>query len=218
MDKRLAKLLIFLLFSLLPMNSPAADEGPYLSVSCGGSYLPEIENNNSSGSFNLDLEYGYATSLAFGYDLGTKHPDLGTGRVEMEIGYRTHELKEAAFLEGDIAAAGDLDLLSIMLSTYAEPEDRKVDWTPYVGFGIGAARITLDRTSISGDPLVDDSDWVFAGHFGLGSGYKISDHLTLDLGYRFFTTTTPEFKDATGAKFESEYQNHLVQGTIRVTF
>ena len=191
MDKRLARLLTFLLFALLPLSAPAADEGPYLSASFGGSYLPEIENDNSAGSFNLDLDYGYATSLALGYDLGTKHSELGTGRVEIEFGYRTHELKEVAFLEGTVDGAGDLNVLSIMLSTYAEPEDRKDDWTPYVGLGIGAARIILDTTSISGDPLIDDTDWVFAGQVGLGSGYRISDHLTLDLGYRFLATATP---------------------------
>ena len=218
MNKRLARLLTFLLCALLPLGASAADEGAYLSASVGGSYLPEIENDNSAGSFNLDLDYGYATSLALGYDLGTKHPELGTGRVEIEFGYRSHELKEVAFREGTIDGAGDLDVLSIMLSTYAEPEDRKADWTPYVGLGIGAARITLDGTTVSANPLVDDSDWVFAGQVGLGSGYRISDHLALDLGYRFFATTAPEFKDATGAKVDSEYQNHLVQAAIRLMF
>lgn len=218
MDKRLAILLAFPLFALLPLSATAADEGFYLSVSGGGSYVQETENDSPAGSFNIALDYGYAASVALGYDLGNKHPDLGRGRVDIEFSYRNNELDAVGFLEGKSAGGGDLNVMSVMLSTYGEPEDRSEDWTPYFCLGIGAAEITLDNATVADSPLVDDSDWVLAGQIGLGSGYAISDHLTLDLGYRFFATSPPEFKDATGQKIDSEYFDHQLQAGIRVTF
>lgn len=218
MDKRPVKLLIFLLFVFFPLSATAAGEGLYLSAGFGGNYVQETENDNSSGSFNIALDYGYAASLALGYDLGNEHPDLGRGRVDIEFGYRSNELDEVEFLEGKSPGDGDLNVMSVMLTTYGEPEDRSEAWTPYICLGIGAAEITLDNATVADSPLVDDSDWVLAGQVGLGSGYAISDHLTLDLGYRFFVTSPPEFKDAEGQNFDSEYYSHLLQAGIRMSF
>jgi len=218
MAKRLFKLLILLLFVLLPLSATAADEGFYLSVSGSGSYVQETENDSSDGSFNFSLDYGYGASVAIGYDLGNKHPDLGRGRVDIEFSSRSNTLEEVEFLEGTSGGDGELNIMSVMLTTYGIPEDQSGNWTPYFCLGIGAAEITLDKATVAGSPLIDDSDWVLAGQVGLGSGYEISDHLTFDLGYRFFFTASPEFKDATGQKIDSEYFNHLLQAGIRLTF
>lgn len=218
MMRRLAYLLIFFLFILAPVSATAGRVGPYIAASLGGSYVQEIENDSSDGSFNVKLDLGTAAALAIGYDIADKYPDLGTGRVDIEFGYRRNALDEVEFLEGKSSGGGDLTVMSVMLTTYAEPQDHSDDWTPYVCLGIGAAKITLDNATVAGSPLADDSDWTLAGQLGLGSGYRISDHLTLDLGYRFFVTLPPEFRDADGKKFDSEYHNHLLQAGIRVTF
>jgi len=218
MNKRLARLLTFLLFAFIPLSATAADEGFYLALSGGGSYVQEMENDNTSGSFNIALDNGYAGSLAIGYDLGNKHPDLGRGRLDIEFSYRSNELDEIEFIEGNSDGGGDLNVMSVMLTTYGIPDDHIGNWTPYFCLGIGVAKITLDKATVAGSPLVDDSDWVLAGQIGTGSGYAISDHLSLDLGYRFFATMPPEFQDAEGGKLDSEYFNHLLQAGLRIKF
>ena len=218
MTKRSIKFLLVLLIMLFPLYAIAADEGFYLTISSGGSYVQEIETDSSKGAFNIALNPGYAASLAVGYDLGNEHPDLGRGRVDIEFSYRSNELDEVEFVEAKSAGGGVLNVMSMMLTTYGIPEDHRGNWTPYFCLGVGAAKITLDQATVAGSPLVDDSDWVLAGQVGMGSGYAISDHLTLDLGYRFFATSPPEFKDITGQKFDSEYYDHLFQAGIRVTF
>lgn len=218
MNKRTARVLIFLLFAIFTLSSTATAEGLYLSLSGGGSYVQEAENDNPDGSFNMTLDYGNVTSVAIGYDLGNKHPDLGRGRVDLEFSYRNNELDEVEFVEGKSHGGGDLNVMSVMLTTYGIPEDHSGNWTPYFCLGIGAAEITLDNATVAGSPLADGSDWVLAGQVGTGAGYEISDYLTLDLGYRFFATMSPEFKDADGDKFDSEYVNHLLQAGLRITF
>lgn len=218
MNNRLTRLLTFLSFTLLPLTATAAEEGFYLSMSGGGSYVQEIENDDSAGSFNIDLDPGHSASVAIGYDFANKHPDFGRGRLDIEFSYRSNELDEVEFLEAKSVGGGDLNVKSVMLTTYGIPEDHSGNWTPYFCLGIGAAEITLDQATVAGSPLADDSDWVLAGQVGLGSGYAISNHLTFDLGYRFFTTTRPEFKDAAGEKFDSEYFSHLLQAGLRITF
>jgi opacity protein-like surface antigen len=71
---------------------------------------------------------------------------------------------------------------------------------------------------VSGQPFSDDSDTVFAWQVGGGVGLRVNPHLLLDLGYRYFSALDPSFSDATGAEFDSEYNNHTVFLGARLDF
>ncbi len=84
--------------------------------------------------------------------------------------------------------------------------------------GSGAARISLDKLTVGGHPLADDEDTAFAYQFLAGVAYQMSPQLYLDLDYRYFATLRPEFKDATGTEFKSEYVTHNVTFGVRLDF
>ncbi len=63
--------------------------------------------------------------------------------------------------------------------------------TPYVGAGVGAARVTIhdfvdvNVITAGGGTAADASKWNFAWALHAGVGYEVNDRLTIDLAYRY---------------------------------
>lgn len=211
-------LLLFCLNCLL-FSAPAlgSEEGGYIGLHGGGLLLGRSQNSYGQESFDLDYEAGYGTSLVLGYDLGSKYPHLGEGRLELEVGYRKNELEESSFPQGTFDAEGDVSALSIMFNSFGEYRENP-PWIPYVGFGLGYAVVSVEDVRIDGVPLTDDEDGVFAWMAGAGLGYRLSDIWTFDLGYRLLGTTSPRFhlEDGSGLRLRSEYLSHLFSLGLRL--
>lgn len=215
MAKRI--LILMLCLGIAPVSAALAQGGFYIGVHGGGAFREDAENDGNSGSFNLEFDPGYLAGATIGYDLRDRFPEIGKGRLEIEVAYRSNDLDAVEFAESEMDAGGEATAFSVMLNTFAEYRDTD-PWFPYLGVGIGWARISLEDVEISAGPLVDDDDDRFAYQFGAGLGYEFSPHLTFDLGYRFFAVLDPEFRDTLGEKFESEYRTHQVQLGMRVNF
>jgi opacity protein-like surface antigen len=65
---------------------------------------------------------------------------------------------------------------------YDLPTETKI--TPYVGGGLGYARISHVGSS-AGIPLVDDSDTSFSAQIGIGGRVSIGARGAIDIGYRY---------------------------------
>ena len=104
-------------------------------------------------------------------------------------------------------------------------------WSPFVGGGLGVARISLNDVAItsltllgvpiplaSPVPLADDDDWVFAYQVGAGIGYEVTPTTTISLGYRFFATADPDFTGVDGTPFDAEYRSHNIEIGLRISF
>ncbi|MDW7645074.1 MAG: outer membrane beta-barrel protein [Desulfuromonadales bacterium] len=212
---RFALLTLFL--ALLSLPAFAQDEGFYIAGSYGALLVNESDGEKPSGDFAVDFDAGNALTFALGYDFGTKHPEIGVGRLELELAVREVPLKETDFTGVLATAEGDLEVRSLMLNSFGESRDN-LPWIPYIGLGVGVAEMRLENAIAAGAPFVDDTDVVFAFQAGAGVGFMVSDPLTLDFGYRFQGTTKPEFTAANGEKFELEHYSHLFLVGARVTF
>lgn len=214
------RIILMLMIALPVFLSTAvfADQsGPYLGVNAGANLFDEAsKNENSLGTFNLDYEPGYQTSLTLGYRLApnSRH---GNGRVELEIGYRQNSLDQIEFSDGKFTATGEASVWSLMVNTFGEYAT-ETRWTPYVGAGLGMAMVSLQGVEVDGTAVVDDDDLVLAYQIGVGVGYALSSAVDLDLGYRFFGTSNPGFTDVDGVEFDSEYYAHNLQLGIRISF
>ncbi len=217
MKRSLAVLITVVCLALTPSAALAAAEGFYLGGHLGAALLDEGQNDSSSGTFNTDYDPGFGGWGVFGYDLGDRYPRIGRGRVELEVGYRSNDLKEVEFLEGGIAAGGDVSVLSFMANSFAE-YDNPSRCTPYLGLGLGYAMVSLNDTTTVFGPLADDDDGVFAYQFGAGLGLALTERVTVDAGYRYFATTDAELVDATGERFDAEYSSHNFSAGVRVRF
>ena len=115
-------------------------------------------------------------------------------------------------VKGTQPASGAFSMLAFMANVDYD-FDMGSPWKPYVGGGIGVARISLDAESASGSSFVDDSDTVFAYQVGAGIGYEFplpeGRSVTVSLDYRYFGTQTPTFTgDVTGGEFDATINGH----------
>jgi len=199
----------------------------YFSVRGGATILTEADQTSDGTVFSTAIDSD--TGFNVGGAVGVK---LSNFRFEVDLGYSqvgadTLEVTNDAglgvaiglgSLTGfTIALEGDVKVLTYMVNAYYDLEN-KTNWTPFVGFGVGGATIDYSDIKSSGVLLVDDNDTVFAYKVGAGLTYKISESLKLIGDYHYLGTTDPDFTDAAGAKFDSEYSSHNIDLGIRFSF
>lgn len=206
--------LILLTLLLMASNACAMENGFYLGLNSGVSLAAgSAANTSAAGNFNLEYGPGFQGNLALGYHLGRTSP-LGQGRLELELGYHRNPVDKVEFSDGKFSASGEASVWSLLLNSYGEYVTKR-PWTPYVGGGIGMARLSLAGVEVGGTTVVDDSATVFAYQLGFGTDYELSKSLILDFGYRFFGTAKAELTDALGVAIDSEYQVHNLQIGLR---
>ena len=202
---------------LIAPSAEAADGRFYFGAHGGLNLVQGARNDSAPGSFNFEFDPGFVAAATLGFDLREGHPSIGVGRVELEAAYRRNSLDEVAYLETDLPAGGNMTVSSLMLNTFGEHRGTR-PWIPYIGAGIGVARLELKEVRFGENVLVDDSTTVFAWQVGAGLGLEVSRHIALDLGYRYFSAFDPKFRDARGVRFESEYDNHQIMAGVRIDF
>ena len=210
-------ILLALLLALWALPLHAADDGYYIGVWGGGVLLDEAKGRSSQGTLHADFKPGYGAGVSLGYDLGRRYPEVGQGRLEIEVAHRGSDLDEIEFSDSSVAAAGDVTALTVMFNSFADFYQYR-PWQPYVGLGIGFAQVSLNDAEVSGGPLGDDTDEAFAYMAAVGIGYRVNAMLTFDLGYRFLGALDPKFKLADGTTSEWDYDSHNVTLGLRVKF
>ena len=121
----------------------------------------------------------------------------------------------------DVGGSGDAESLAVMANGFFDLRTG-TKWTPYVGAGVGWALVKNDidafGSCFSDPPFVDDEDGVFAYQLMAGITYQVTNSISLGIGYRFFSTSDPEFTDIMGRRFESEYRAHNAEVGLRFRF
>ena len=89
------------------------------------------------------------------------------------------------------------------------------DFHPYVGAGIGVARI---KTRLSEDDFVDKNySTNLAWQAGGGIGYNLTRNWTLDIGYRYVNNGHNKWK-IEGDKVKVNTEEHQITAGVRYTF
>lgn len=206
-------LLVCLASSLL-LASTSFAAGPYMSVNVGSTWVEDATNTvppPQPFSFETEFDIGFNVGASAGYD-------FGLGRLEGEVAYRQNDIDMIVNDLGEgFVVDGDLSALSLMFNGYWDFETIS-PVTPYLGAGIGFANVSANDLRDVDGTIVDDDDLVFAYQFGAGAAFALNEAMALDLGYRFFATTDPEFTDVEGVAFESEYQTHNISLGLRINF
>ena len=174
------------------------------------------EGSDDQGNFGLKFEPALLGSAVVGWDFEPGNP-AGEGRVELEYTRRSNPLDQVKFVEGSFKGGGNVTADSLLLNFFGVLYD-KSSWSPYAGFGIGAARIEVSDLTVNGQPMSTGSDVVFAYQLGGGIDVALTDHLNLDLGYRYFSSTGPKFTEVNGHKFKMDYNSHNAILGLRVGF
>ena len=195
-----------------------APEGFYLGIGGGVTWLDDSDFSTSPLGLHgtLDNDTGYGIISEVGYAFGNGF------RVELNPGYRrtpTGSL-HGGNLGGTFSTDGHVEALSGMVNViYEYPTGTPV--SPYIGGGIGVARLKLDTKSTSAGTVIDDTDTQFAYQGIVGASWEFMPNWRLALDYRYFATSDPSFSARVGGtpvSVNSEYRSNNVFLTLRYTF
>ncbi|HFQ88805.1 MAG TPA: porin family protein [Desulfobulbus sp.] len=189
-----------------PLTTMAAN-GVYLKANAGVGMAmdTDIDNMpNAAGTAKMTFDTGFVGTAAIGYDFANPF------RVEGEYLWQKNDLDRISYNNtyGNFNQ-GDLKTQAVMINGYYDVDTGSA-WTPFVGAGIGWAKLDL-----SAAPQLDisDNDDVFAYQFMGGVAYAINSQWSLDVQYRFFGTNDATIK---GADFNFK-SNDLMVG-LRYNF
>lgn len=92
---------------------------------------------------------------------------------------------------------------------------------PYLGGGVGAVRVAIDRAGFAGQDLKSDSDVVFGYQAGAGIGVDLTDRLTLSFDYRYLRTDRARLNlidDAPETRVRVRYEAETAMLGLRYSF
>lgn len=211
MKRKVFGLLATLLASACLVSVSFAANVPYLGVQVGGTWVDDADLSDQTGTFGeAEFDTGFNVGITGGVD-------CGPGRYELELTYRQNDFDQISDPAGSIPVDGDGSALAFMANAFWDIATGS-PVTPYLGGGIGVANVSINDLGVLGLPVADDDDTVFAYQLGAGIAFELNPNMALDLGYRYFATSDPEFTDNFGDKFESEYQTHNASLGLRIMF
>lgn len=171
-----------------------AADGPYLSLSAGANFLSDIEAvGGLGGAENRVVEFDSDPGPAVGGGIGYRHGlgVLGALRGEAEVFYRTNTVDDLEFNTVPQDESGSTSALSGMLNLFYDLSQWGDSFVPYLGAGVGVARVSQDIRYGAG-ANIQDSDTVLAYQFMGGLAVKASDSVEFFVEGRYFATADPE--------------------------
>ena len=171
--------------------------------------------------------------LRLAYGLKKEMPQYkGAIRSELEYGVNSssNEQDKFNFKAGHIQRdeIGDYsyksNITTIMLNTYYD-YNLNDKFTPYVGLGVGYAHIKTSGSAFmpisvwntSYSETFKDTEDNFAWNLSVGTGYKVNENITADVGYRYTNYGDIENTNATGSSKYS-FDSHELYAGARYTF
>lgn len=179
---------VFAASALTASAAAAQDTGWYVRGDVGGTFESEID-----GNVQRDLDEGLALSIGAGYQV---NPNI---RVEGEL----------AHLQGDISGplGGDAKMLGGFANAYYDFNPGG-QWKPFVGAGIGFAKVDVDSFGIN------DDDTAFAWQVKAGVAHDFSDRLTGEVAYRYLGVNDIEARGVAG-RVDGDFSANAVTVGLR---
>lgn len=191
-----------------PPTASAQDtllRGPYIGAGGGINFWPEDSDLDSNEAEFEDWDWAAAGQLGYAFGNGF--------RAEAEFGYRPNDVDSVTNVPG---ASGDFETMSFMANLLY---DFRTGWpvTPYVGVGLGAARVKADGVSPAPGVTIDDSAYEFAFQGLLGVSYNLTPNWALKMDYRHLRVPNINF-DSSAGSVDSDYATNEVMIGFRYTF
>jgi opacity protein-like surface antigen len=213
----------------LPTVSLASPPHPggYMSVFVGAS-TPQ-DSAVTITEFNpvsvRETQVQYDAGLNIG---GTAGYDFGYVRLEGELSYKRGEISTVTDQSSNtryVNVDGHLGATAVMVNTFFDLHNES-PVTPYLGGGIGVATLNLsdakgvDATTgaLNYHVFHSDDDNVFAYQAGAGVEVGLTRHLSLDMGYRYFATSSASFSKDWPNTTDLRLRSHNAAVALRVKF
>lgn len=171
------------------------------------SYVP------SSPVYDFSLGDLESQTRRFGYGTGTGYRFSDRLRADLTMNYVISDW----YADADGAnVTGRHKIWSSLLSGYVDLGTYS-GFTPYVGAGVGAMRTidTMRRSLPDPTPFMKSTQTELAYSLNAGVGYRMSDSVTLDIGYQFLASPKTEYLDFSSMTVDSGVQQHLIKVGLR---
>ena len=181
----------------------------YIAAGAGGTVLEDTDVRSPLLDFETEPFPGYALSGAVGLDF-----DLL--RIEAEIFHTVYSLDNVKDAGVEVNADGSFKTLAGMANVFVDIP--LVVVTPFVGAGIGRAKVDADDIRFKGVDIVDDDDTVTAWQLRAGLAFGILPLTDMTIGYRYFVTDDLNLSSSAGDVDVDKLKSHIVELGLRVTF
>ena len=157
-------------------------------------------------------------SLAYGLQLGDVRAEV-EGNVAQNA---EDDITPSSWTDGVEALKGKINTKSLMFNAYYDIPTG-VSIRPYVGAGMGLARIKMtrkyiDRTAPEENENISKTKTNFAWQIGTGVSYAVTNNWTLDAGYRYMNYGKVTHKSQYNEKESFDVTGHNFYMGVRYTF
>ena len=193
-------LVIAMAFFFLAPPVHALTEGSYFTLtgsidSFEDTALTSVDPSLASTNIGAGFE---DTGLGFNHSIGYQFKNSFS--AELEFSYKGRDFRGAV--------DGDMTSKSFIANGIYSFNIREF-YTPYVGYGIGFA---FHEANIQG--YGDRTDTTLAYQLKVGVDMEFTQKLSLLVGYRYFTSNSPEFK----GWFSAETASHGIETGVKFNF
>ncbi|MEB3231696.1 MAG: outer membrane beta-barrel protein [Leptolyngbyaceae bacterium] len=142
----------------------------------------EVDNTVvDSVDISVDTDTGFGVSGAVGYQ-------FDSARAELELGFGSNPVDGVTVGDGEeVSADGHLNNWTLAANGYYDIPTNSA-FRPYVGAGVGVAKLVADGVSVElpalGDAGLDESGVSFLFQAQAGLAYDFSDDASAFVGYR----------------------------------
>ena len=190
-----------------------------------------IDNFETYEQEDLDFDGGPTFGVGIGYRLNNWVRFDVTGEYRAKVDFSGHDV--GTF--GDDVFTNNYDAKKsewlLLANAYADLGNYR-GISPYVGAGIGAARVTIHGFTDTGMSTIpstslayadDESEWNLAWALYAGVGFEVTPAVTLDVGYRFLHLGDAESGDLVAFDGTNNVDNpmefeDIISHDIRVGF
>lgn len=184
------------------ISTTSAVAQPYISGNLGAVFVSDSNLAEPGATGEASFDVGFGVTGAIGNTFGEGF------RGEVELSYRANDIDEITIDGlGTFGVDGDITTVALMGNIYYHLVTGGA-LSPFVGAGIGLANVEADL-----DFVGSEDDTVLAYQFAVGGAIAASKNLSVDLQYRFFGTSDPDF-----AGTEAEYTTHGLMAGLRYSF
>lgn len=188
----------------LAFAAPAFAQGFYVSGNVGVNWQKDHDFDGPGGvDVDVESDPGYVLSVAVGHDYGALTSNINL-RAEAELSYRNNEVDSVDVAGGSGGSDGEASATALMFNGFLDFKTNS-RITPFVGLGVGVARVEFDDYSQGSTNVLDDEDTVFAWQAAVGAAYEVTNSFDVTAEYRYFNTT-----DADVDGEDVEYLTHSV--------
>jgi len=177
-----------ILIAVFPFKSASAQNGGYFGISGGYTINPDLRSGDYDywDFYEDDIHLDVEEVPVLGAKLGYTHPRARSLALELEYSYLNPDITNSVNVEGDVK------LNNFMFNIFTRIPAGIIH--PYWGLGFGFCN--SDMSAEAAQWLGGKDATSFAWQLLTGVEIDMTNNLTLDIGYRYFSTEL-EFENST---------------------